>query len=120
VSLSVVDRIADHVISDEDKLKGWRASAREAVRKVAKDDDVPLPEKIELTQRMRERYFGSFRRALRTMQQISLKLFASPRVAEALELFHGDAYFLVHENSIINIVLEDEVLKHTGIQVTSM
>jgi len=119
-SLRDIDRIAAKVFSDPKLLEEWRDSAQEAIRKVAKNDTVPLPKRIEQTARMREGNFGSFRNALRTMHQISLKLFASRKTFEMFEKLHEDFYLQVKENGVIDIISENEILKHTDIPVTSM
>jgi hypothetical protein len=81
---------------------------------------VPLAKKIDLVAGIRASYFGPFRNALRTMHQISLRLFAPTKTLEMLERLHGDIYMLVKENGVIDIASEGEVLKHADIAVTSM
>jgi predicted ArsR family transcriptional regulator len=120
LSLNVIDDIAAQVSIDPERLKQWRDSAREAVRTVAKDDEIPLGKRIEQASRVRESYFGAFREALRSMHQISLRLFASRKTLEMIEKFHRGMYVLVSENGILNLVSEDDVVKHLDIPVTSI
>lgn len=120
LSLNVIDEIAARVVIDPQRLEEWRDSAREAVRTVAKDDEIPLGKRIEQTSRVRESYFGSFREALRSVHQISLRLFASQKTLEMIEKFHRGVYVLVGENGILNLVSEDDIVKHLDIPVTSL
>jgi predicted ArsR family transcriptional regulator len=118
--LEDLERITASLFSDPKRLVVWRNSAKEAIRKIAKNDRIPLQKRVELTATVREESFGSLRNALRTMHQISLKLFAPSKMLEIIEKLNEDVYLQVKENGIINTILEDEVDKHGDVPVSSM
>ena len=74
-------------------------------------------EKIRQTMKIRDTYFWSFRRTLRTMHQIALKLFTPRNASRNLV---GDVYILINEKGVINAVSEDEILRHPDISVISI
>jgi predicted ArsR family transcriptional regulator len=116
-SVNVINRITSQMLSKPQELAALREEARHVIHTIASADGVPLEEKIGQTTKIREAYFGSFRKALRTMHQITLKLF-TPRAAS--KTLVGDVYILINEEGVIDAISENEILKHPDISVTSM
>lgn len=114
-SLEVVDTLTVQMFSKPQVLAARREEARHVVHTIAASDSLPLEEKIRQTMRIRDVYFGTFRRSLRRMHLIAVKLFA-PHSANMA----GDVYLLIHENGVIDAVKEDEIFMHPNISVISM
>jgi len=100
-SLEVMNTITSQMFSEPQKLAAWREEARHTIHTIAGADTLPLGEKIRQTMKIREAYFGPFRRALRTMHLIALKLFR-PRAASGTLV--GDVYILINEKGVIEAV----------------
>lgn len=115
-NLKVIDRIISQTLSEPQKLEEWHEKIQTAIRDVAKAEELTLEEKIQRTMNIRDTHFGSFRTALRNMQQISLKL--APLTVKRTII--GDAYLHVNQNGVIDVLSEDELLKHPDITVMSM
>lgn len=116
-SLEVVDTITVQMFSKPQALAARREEARHAIHTIAASDNLPLEEKIRQTMKIRDVYFGTFRRSLRRMHLIAIKLFASHAASANMV---GDVYLLINENGVINAVKEDEILMHPNISVISM
>jgi hypothetical protein len=104
-------------LSKPQELDTLREEAKQVIHTIATDQSIPIIERIRQTAETREAYSGPLRKALRTMHQITLKLF-TPRSATGTLL--GDVYILINEEGIIDAVFEEEIIKHPEIRVTSM
>ena len=96
------------------RFEEWRNKVQTAVRNAAKAKETTLEDKIEQTQKIRDTNFGAFRNALRIMHDISLKLFAP---SSEVENMSNGVFLHVHKNGYIEVLLEDEPIKHPDIRV---
>jgi DNA-binding PadR family transcriptional regulator len=128
-SLESLEVLTTFLLSKPKILDEWRKSTRAVVRGIAETKGLSLEEileglmagkfedQVKLAQKERDAQFGSFRKVLRNMHQISLRLFASPSEIKAVG---HDVYLHVNDNGIIDVLAEDEPIKHADIAVKSM
>jgi predicted ArsR family transcriptional regulator len=105
-SLETVGVLVSGMLSEPEKLVEWKKTGQKAVRNIVKAEDLTLEEKIQQTMKTRDVYFGTFRRALWKMHQISLN-FAPSKISQ---IPLGEVYVHVTERGVINVVSEDELL----------
>jgi predicted ArsR family transcriptional regulator len=116
-SLEIIDLLASETLSRPQELAALREEARHTIHTIATDESMSFRERVWQTAKKREAYFGPLRKALRTMHQITLKLFASQASTEAQI---GDVYLLINKEGLIEAVSEEEIIRHPEIMVTSM
>lgn len=119
--LASLESITTVLISKPEILEEWRNTTQTIIRGITKAEDLPLEEKIEKVAKTREGSFGAFRKALWNMHQISLKLFAPRSVIENISNGVYDGVYLhVNEDGVIDVISENEPIKHNDIKVISM
>jgi hypothetical protein len=129
LSIESLSTLTTFLLSKPDILDEWHKTTRAVVQGIAKTEKLSLEEilegmmagkfgdQVKLAQKERDSQFGSFRKVLRNMHQISLRLFASPSEIKAVG---HDVYLHVNDNGIIDVLAEDEPIKHPDIAVKSM
>lgn len=105
------------LLSKPDILEEWRKATQTVIRGIAKAEELSLEEKVHKVAKTRDVSFGALRKALWNMHQISLKLFAPPA---AIRNMGNDQYLKVSKDGVINVLSEDEPIKHPGITVKSI
>jgi len=83
----------------------------------AKAEELTLEGKVEQARKIRDTNFSAFRNALKIMHGISLKLFAPRSVVENMS---GGVYLHVSESGVIDVLSEDEPIKHPEITIASI
>ena len=99
------------------RFEEWRDKVQTAVQNAAKGEELTLEEKVEQARKIRDTNFSAFRNALKIMHGISLKLFAPRAVMENMS---GGVYLHVSENGVIDVLSEDEPIKHPDITIASI
>jgi DNA-binding PadR family transcriptional regulator len=102
------------LLSNSEILDEWRETTRAVIRGIAMTEGLSFEQKVQLTQKERDIQFSIFRKVLRDMHQISLRLFASPHRMKAIG---SDVYLHVNEDGVISVLSEDEPIKHPDIKV---
>jgi DNA-binding HxlR family transcriptional regulator len=135
-NLELINTIVSQMLSKPQELAARREEARHIVHTTAagaevlpleeaaerleelfkKDKNSVLEEKIQQIMKIKDAYFGPFRKALRNMHSIAFKL--APQATSRTLV--GGVYILVTEKGVINAVSEDEILRHPDISVISM
>jgi predicted ArsR family transcriptional regulator len=99
------------------RFEEWREKVQTAVQNAAKGKELTLEEKVEQARKIRDTNFSTFRNALKIMHGISLSLFAPRAVMENMS---GGVYLHVSENGVIDVLSEDEPIKHPDITIASI
>ncbi len=99
------------------RFEEWRQKVQTAVQNVAKAEELTLEEKVEQARKIRDTNFSAFRNTLKIMHDISLKLFAPRSVTENMS---NSVYLHVSENGVIDVLSEDESIKHPDITIASI
>jgi predicted ArsR family transcriptional regulator len=99
------------------RFEEWREKVQTAVQNAAKGEELTLEGKVEQARKIRDTNFGAFRNALKIMHGISLSLFAPRAVMENMS---GGVYLHVSENGVIDVLSEDEPIKHPDITIASI
>jgi hypothetical protein len=98
-------------------LKNGAKKSKQPIKNVAKGEELTLEEKVEQKRKIRDTNFSTFRNALKIMHDISLKLFAPHSVMENMG---GGVYLHVSKNGVIDVLSEDEPIKHPDITIASI
>jgi len=130
--LSSMEKLTASVLLQPQTLKEWTEKGQKAVHDAAGSNrltleqaaerleelfkepkDLTLEEKAQHVMKLKETYFGAFRKALRQMHEICLKLAPS----KIRQIPQKEAYIHVAENDLINVVYEDDLLRAPNIKV---
>jgi DNA-binding PadR family transcriptional regulator len=128
-NLENLERATQSLLSNPEILDEWRKTTQAVVRGITKTDGLSVgeilegliagrfDEEVKQAQAERDTQFGSFRRVLKNMHQISLRLFARPPENKA----EADRFFFhVNENGTIDFLSEFETIKHSDIKVQTI
>ncbi len=115
--IKAINTILTLMEQNPNRFEEWRQKVQTAVQNAAKTEKLTLEEKVEQTRKIRDTNFSAFRNALKIMQDISLKLFVPRSVMENMS---GGVYLHVSKNGVIEVLSEDEPIKHPDITIASI